>query len=579
MIKETCTRAGVSQPDRLVYAGGMALATNPAPEPRAIGALSTQLTEAVRAARAALAPHAEHLTAGAIDALDTVLAELERRRIRIAIYGEVKAGKSTLLNALAGGTLSPVAFEPLTSIPVRVTYGPATVWRLGTRRLESVAALEQVMRETAPALREVVVETDLDLLQLGGQVDLVDTPGVGSEAQFDAVTADTLRGLDAVILVVRYPALFTQFTRHLADQLRGDIGKLFVVWNLDPASAELPEAERRRHADALNAKLPGAHELHLVNARAAVPGDRIGQVISGIAELREALVRFATSSGRDVAAVREAAKRAHAGLGAAHQQLAERQTALDLALAAARGRLQAVDAAGEADTAAARARLDACHAALAALAQAAAAQAAAHVAECRAALRGARWQWVRRGDAMGLDAAVRAATQRLTDAMDAAARRTVEQLQGACAEHGTAIELAARPRSAPPAAEVGPAERLRHAVDGSRQLVRRALFQSWYLPGLTRLDREVLAAELAAQGTWLDGALATARAAAQTTCAGRIAAITERHAAQRQTILDETQFAAHEQERAALGEHLPIVAAQYEALTRIAAEARWLLGD
>src|ERR1043166_1633886 len=89
----------------------------------AFGTLATRLNTALGRGRQALAGHAALLTGGMLGELDGFLAEFERRRVRIAIYGEVKAGKSTLINAIAGVPLSPVAFEPLTSIPVRVTYG------------------------------------------------------------------------------------------------------------------------------------------------------------------------------------------------------------------------------------------------------------------------------------------------------------------------------------------------------------------------------------------------------------------------------------------------------------------------
>src|SRR5512136_3044839 len=145
---------------------------------RAVGAFTTRLNDALAQARGALEPHAALLPEGTLGGLDALLAEFARRRIRIALYGEVNAGKSTLLNAIAGAALSPVAFEPLTSVPVRITYGESTAWRVGDRRLEDVAELERLMRNGLAgngATPDVVVETDLDLLQLGGQLDLVDT--------------------------------------------------------------------------------------------------------------------------------------------------------------------------------------------------------------------------------------------------------------------------------------------------------------------------------------------------------------------------------------------------------------------
>src|SRR5262249_34184012 len=135
----------------------------------------------------------------------------------------------------------------------------------------------------------VVVETALDLLQLGGQVDLLDTPGVGSAEQFDAISASALRSLDAVIVVVRYPALFTQFTRRVMDNLRADIGKLFVVWNLDADCADLTPEERQRHTETLRANIAGAHELFAVDARAGLramqANDAAGSVASGLTAL------------------------------------------------------------------------------------------------------------------------------------------------------------------------------------------------------------------------------------------------------------------------------------------------------
>lgn len=543
-----------------------------------VGALTTRLNSAAAEARAALQPHASLLPDRSLADLDDVLAELARRRVRIALYGEVKAGKSTLINAIAGAVLSPAAFEPLTSIPVRVTYGPGTAWRIAGRRLASVTELEGIMRGNPSGVHEVLVETDLNLLQLGGQVDLLDTPGVGSVIDLDAVSAEALRSLDAVVLVVRYPALFTQFTRHLMEGLQADIGKLFVVWNLDAACAELSAEDRARHAETLRANVAGANDLALVDARAALraaqEGDAAAREASGITAFTETLTRFVSSPARDRAALREAAKRAREVLADAHQALAARQALLDRKLADARGRLRAVETGAETDSATERGRLTALETALARIAQEAAAASARLAGEMRLRLQEARAGWVRTGDLHALQAAVAAAVRSYADAVEAAGRAGADSIEKELGAYGAVRDVARRPRTEPAFFALSDEARQQRATTGRAQRLRRRVWQGWYLPGLTALEKGGIDADLLEQTRWLEGEMSAARQVAGETLAGRLAEIAERAAARKSQIRVETAFAANEAEFELLRKHVPAVATQLESVSQIAAEAR-----
>jgi hypothetical protein len=548
---------------------------------RDFGVLATKLNEAFGRARAALEPHAALLPHGTTDELDGFLAEFARRRVRIALYGEVKAGKSTLLNALAGEALSPVAFEPLTSVPVRVTYGESTVWRVGDQQLASLADVEVVMRDGARNVCEVLVETDLDLLELGGQVDLLDTPGVGSTPDFDVISAEALGSLDAVVLVVRYPALFTQFTRQLMDRLETDIGKLFVVWNLDADCAELSADERTRHAETLRANIAGAHDLFLVDARAgfrAMQGnDAAGSVASGLTSLIAALRRFASSGAREVAALREAAKRGQHLLDNARQRFAQRSEELAQALTKARGRIERAQAAAESERAAARSQIAKLEAAVAQIGAQATATATKLAEDFRRQLRRARRRWITRGDQRTLHVAVANAASHYSGAVHAANRDTVSRLQAEAVRFGTTASDNVRLRPQFAVSPLAPEERSTLATVGRWQVLRRALWRRWYLPGLTALERVALGDDHTAQAAWLTAAQQGIRDAASATLRAKLAAIAQRADTAIAAIKTETNFASNEAEVEQLGRDTPVVAAQVEAVGQISAEARALV--
>ncbi len=542
--------------------------------PQLSESISDQLKSALQQAHATLSEHAAHVASAVFTDLDSLQQQFGQQHVRIAVCGEVKAGKSTLLNAIAGAALSPMAFEPLTNVPVRITYGPTTTWRIGSQTVGGLAALEEQMRRSSNPSAEAVVETNLDLLQLGGQVELLDTPGMGSDARMDTVSADALRCLDAIILVVRYPALFTEYTRQLTRGLSHDISKLFVVWNLDASCRSLDAAQRSQHAQTLRSNVSGAHDLFLVDAQRGLEAEPGADDGSGLAQLSAALRDFLNSTSRDLVALREAAKRAQLLLSTAQESLSTRQAMVGEVIGAARRHLAAIDSKAKEEADTARARQAELETAAEGHSESCKSAAAAAAESLRKTLRRARRWWVWNGNLGKLDNTVTTALDTYANAVAQASSAAATALQSDAVALGGACVLAQRPITIPYVAELAPDGRGTLATMGNWQVLRRSLWRGWYLEGLDSLDRQIIADDLAQHAQWLDGARAAAKAAARAATDQRIRDAKEHAAAATAQVVEETQLVAYEAEAQQLAQDVPALDAQVNRITALATRSR-----
>jgi GTPase Era involved in 16S rRNA processing len=150
------------------------------------------------------------------DRLTDLRNRLAEGAFRLAVVGQFKRGKSTLLNALLGEALLPTGVLPLTSIPTILHYAPERRARVifNNGRLEEQCGPTEVIAKVLqrhvterenPANRLGVTSVDVDVPAgfLGKGVAIIDTPGIGSTILHNTRTArEILPACDAALFVL-----------------------------------------------------------------------------------------------------------------------------------------------------------------------------------------------------------------------------------------------------------------------------------------------------------------------------------------------------------------------------------------
>jgi hypothetical protein len=157
----------------------------------------------------------ENLAAGAgRDDLATVLrtarVRIQRPDTVVAVVGEFKQGKSSLVNALIGTPICPVDDDIATAVPTVLRYAEAAAARVQVRDddedrsvVVDVEDLASYLVEGARSVDSVTIaEVDLPNAFLQNGITLVDTPGVGSlNPGYMAMTLAYVRSADALLFV------------------------------------------------------------------------------------------------------------------------------------------------------------------------------------------------------------------------------------------------------------------------------------------------------------------------------------------------------------------------------------------
>lgn len=176
-------------------------------------------------------------------------------RFHLAVLGQFKRGKSTLLNALISEPILPVSVIPLTAVPTFIHFGAASMIRVhygdnrsveefsGASTIDRTAFLvKYVTEEGNPKNRLGITEVEVVLPAsiLSKGVVLIDTPGIGSTYRHNTqVALNFLQQCDAALFLISADPPITDVELDFLRQVRQKVPRLFFVLNkIDYLNAE-----------------------------------------------------------------------------------------------------------------------------------------------------------------------------------------------------------------------------------------------------------------------------------------------------------------------------------------------------
>ncbi|HZR04458.1 MAG TPA: dynamin family protein [Candidatus Udaeobacter sp.] len=256
-----------------------------------------------------------------LERLNVLRERLATERFQLAVLGQFKRGKSTVLNALLGQRVLPIGVVPVTAIPtflepattpaIRVTYISGKLEKITPKDTEALRekltafVTEEGNPRNVLNVARVDVFLSANLLKRG--VVLIDTPGIGSTHRHQTAAADAvLPECDAALLIVSADPPITEVEMEYLARIRQTVAQLIVVLN----KIDIIEPhERKKAADFLrsalvdHAGLDPFTPIFSLSARDALrakeSGDAEALAKSGFADLEGHLVRFLATKKRE----------------------------------------------------------------------------------------------------------------------------------------------------------------------------------------------------------------------------------------------------------------------------------------
>ncbi len=171
---------------------------------------------------------------------------LEKKHITVAVMGQFKRGKTSLVNAILEKPLLPVGIIPVTASVTQITYGEERVtvfFKDGTSEEITPVQLSRYISEQENPGNErgvslVTIQTPCEILKKG--ITLVDTPGVGSLHKHNSdTTYSFVHKSDAIIFMLSVDSPINEIEATFLEKAKNWASKFyFTVNKIDLITAE-----------------------------------------------------------------------------------------------------------------------------------------------------------------------------------------------------------------------------------------------------------------------------------------------------------------------------------------------------
>ncbi len=144
--------------------------------------------------------------------IEQTLSLIQNKSLNVAIIGEFRRGKSSLINALLGMPVLPVDIEPTTAAINRVTYGlkPRAIvhFKDGSSSEIPIGELSDYVTKLTPTsaqlaatVKEAEIQYPTELCS--NNIDIIDTPGLNDTESMTAVTESLLDNINIAVVAIK----------------------------------------------------------------------------------------------------------------------------------------------------------------------------------------------------------------------------------------------------------------------------------------------------------------------------------------------------------------------------------------